>query len=216
MRNSTQRRWIWTAAVATLCLSIVIPAAAHNGPPFPIVENRRVGPFIIALWTHPDLGTGTFFVIVDPAPGVSIPRDLKVKVAVQPETGRLPEAIYDMWRDRVRDHVQFDNTKVEFDRQEYWRVRLVLESSVGGGEVLSRVEPTPTGLGKWDLLLYAFPFAFVIFMWFRGMSRRRKAMRKYLKNSMASASSGRANRVAAGATDQGPRTSCHSFLDSSR
>lgn len=169
--------------IALLCLTTVIPATAHNGPPFPILENRRVGPFVIALWTHPDLGTGTFFVIVDAAPGVTMPKDIKVKIAVQPETGRLPEATYDMWRDRARDHLQFDNTQVEFDQQEYWRVRLVLESSIGGGEVFSRVEPTPTGLGKWDLLLYAFPFAFVIFMWFRGMSRRRKRMRNKIKNT---------------------------------
>jgi len=177
--------WNRAALIAVLCLTMVVPASAHNGPPFPIVENRRVGPFVIALWTHPDLGTGTFFVIVDPAAGVTMPKDIKVKIAVQPETGRLPEAVYDMWRDRVRDHVQFDNTQVEFDKQEYWRVRLVLESSMGGGEVFSRVEPTPTGLGKWDLLLYAFPFAFVIFMWFRGVSKRRKRMRKNVKTVRA-------------------------------
>jgi hypothetical protein len=170
--------WKRLTLAAAIALAASIPAAAHNGPPFPIVENKRVGPFIIALWTHPDLGTGTFFVIVDPAPGESIPADLKVQVAVQPETARLPEAVYDMWRDRVRDHVQFDNTQVEFDKQEYWRVRLILKSSIGGGEVLSRVEPTPTGLGRWDLLFYASPFAFVIFMWFRGMSRYRKRMRR--------------------------------------
>jgi hypothetical protein len=181
--NLDAASWGQATLIAALCLTLVIPAAAHNGPPFPIVENRRVGPFIIAVWTHPDLGTGTFFVIVAPTPGVTIPKDLKVKVAVQPETGRLPEAVYDMWRDRVRDHVQFDNTQVEFDKQEYWRVRLVLESSIGGGEVFSRVEPTPTGLGKWDLLLYAFPFAFVIFLWFRGMSRRRKRVCKNLKST---------------------------------
>lgn len=174
---------------AALAMAASVPAAAHNGPPFPIVENRRVGPFIIALWTHPDLGTGTFFVIVDPAPGETIPGDLKVQVTVQPETGRLPEAAYDMWRDRVRDHVQFDNTQVQFDKQEYWRVRLILKSSIGGGEALSRVEPTPTGLGKWDLLLYAFPFAFVIFMWFRGMSRYRKQMRRKIARSSAAVAS---------------------------
>lgn len=184
--NLKRTSWGRSGLIAAFCLAMVMPAVAHNGPPFPIVENRRAGPFVITLWTHPDLGTGTFFVIVDPAPGVTIPSDLKVKVAVQPETGRLPEAVYDMWRDRARDHVQFDNTDVEFDKQEYWRVRLVLESSIGGGEVLSRVEPTPTGLGKWDLLLYVFPFAFVIFMWIRGVSRRRNRMRRNAKRAPAS------------------------------
>jgi hypothetical protein len=164
-------------AAMVLLLGMSVPVVAHNGPPFPILENKRVGPFTIALWTHPDLGTGTFFVIVDPAPGQSVPGDLKVQIAVQPESGRLPEAVYGTWRDAVRDHVQFDN-QVQFDRQEFWRVRLTLQSSAGGGEIFSRVEPTPTGLGRWDLLLYALPFGFAAFMWYRGMSRRRKRMKR--------------------------------------
>jgi len=164
--------------VAFLSLAVTIPLQAHIGPPFPILEHKQVGRFIISLWTHPDLGTGTFFVIVDPAPGTTLPNDLKARVAVQPETGRLPERSYDMWRDPVRDQVQFDNNVVEFDQQEYWRVRLILESSAGGGEILSRVEPTPTGLGKWDLALYTLPFAFIAYMWHRGISRRKKQMRK--------------------------------------
>jgi hypothetical protein len=168
----------FVVAIAALSLAFAIPANAHNGPPFPLFENRKVGPYVIALWTHPDLGYGTFFVIIDPAPGTKIPNDLKARVVVQPETGRLPEKSYDMWRDPVRDHVQFDNNKVEFDQQEFWRVRLVLESAVGSQEILTRVEPTPTGLGKWDLLLYALPFAFAGFMWYRGISRRRRSLRK--------------------------------------
>ena len=176
--NSAGRIFNHLVAVVAFCLAMGVPVKAHNGPPFPIVENKKVGSFLISLWTHPDLGTGTFFVIVDPVPGGTVPGDLKVQIAVQPESGRLPEVVYDTWRDAVRDHVQYDNTQVEFDKQEFWRVRLILRSSMGGGEVLSRVEPTPTGLGKWDLLLYALPFLFAAFMWYRGISRRRKQIRK--------------------------------------
>ena len=176
--NSGGRIFNHLVLVVTFCLALHVPVQAHNGPPFPIVENKRVGPFVISLWTHPDLGTGTFFVIVDPVPGGRVPSDLKVQIAVQPESGRLPEAVYDTWRDAVRDHVQYDNNQVEFDKQEFWRVRLILLSSTGGGELFSRVEPTPTGLGKWDLLFYALPFLFAAFMWYRGISRRRKHIKK--------------------------------------
>ncbi|MBO0911252.1 MAG: hypothetical protein J2P13_05625 [Acidobacteria bacterium] len=175
--------------LAVLCGIVAAPAHAHNGPPFPIVEKRRVGPFVIDLWTHPDLGYGTFFVIVDAAPGMKIPADLEARIAVEPETGRLPEKMYVMWRDPVRNQVQFDNNRIEFDQQEFWRVRLVLDSSAGRWELLSRVEPTPTGLGKWDLVLYALPFAFVAFMWQRGMARRKKLMQRYA----ARTSTGEAN-----------------------
>ena len=174
MRNTYER----AGALALFLLALSVPAAAHNGPPFPIIEHQQVGPFMISLWTHPDLGTGTFFVIVDPAPGKAMPSDLKATITVQPETGRLPEASYDMWRDPVRNQVEFDNNVVAFDKQEYWRVRLTLQSSEGRYEAFSRVVPTPTGLGKWDLLLYSFPFAFIAYMWYRGMSRRKKQMRR--------------------------------------
>ena len=72
-------------------------AAAHNGPPFPIITDQRVGPYIISLWTHPDLGTGTFFVMVDPVPGGTVPKDLKIQIGVQPASGRLAEVVYSAW-----------------------------------------------------------------------------------------------------------------------
>ena len=172
-RNHRRGLLVRQLLLSGICIALSLPALAHNGPPFPIVEDKKVGPFIISLWTHPDLGTGTFFVIVNPIPGGAIADDLKVRIAVQPESGRLKEALYSAWRDSVRDHVQFDNNQVAFDRQELWRVRLILESSAGGGELISHVEPTPTGLGRWDLLFYAMPFGLLILMWVRGVWIRR-------------------------------------------
>ena len=177
MSATTERSITSWLLLLGVSLALSPRAAAHNGPPFPIVQDRRVGPFTVSLWTHPDLGTGTFFVIVNPPPGGILARDLKVRIAVQPESGRLREALYDTWRDPVLDHVQFDNNQVAFDKQEFWRVRLILESSGGSGEIVSRVEPTPTGLGKWDLLFYALPFAMLMLMWIRGISSRRRQAR---------------------------------------
>ena len=181
---------MWSAvAGAVFALLMSIPAQAHNGPPFPIIEHKTVGPYVVSLWTHPDIGTGTFFVIVDPVLGGKIPSDLKVQIGVQPESGRLPEKVYDTWRDKVRDHVQFDN-QVDFDQQDYFRIRLILQSSAGDGEALSRVEATPTGLGKWDLLFYASPFLIVVIMWYRGMSKRRKRVKKKMANATSGVTTG--------------------------
>jgi hypothetical protein len=153
------------------------PARAHNGPPFPIIENRRVGPCVISLWTHPDVGTGTFFVFVDPIPGGSIPQDLKVQIGVQPESGRLPEAMYPATRQDSSGQAQY-NAAVEFDRDEFWRVRLVMESSQGRGEEFSRVEATPVGFGRWDLLFFLLPFLLIAALWLRGISRQRSRAKK--------------------------------------
>ena len=94
-------------------------------------------------------------------------------IGVQPESGRLPEVVYTAERDDSRGQVEY-KASAQFDRDEFWRVRLVLESSQGSGEALSRVEATPPGYGRWDLLLYLLPFLAVGFLWIRAMSRRRR------------------------------------------
>ena len=156
-----------------LVLTFVLAASAHNGPPFPIIENKKVGPCIVALWTHPDVGTGAFYVFVEPAPGGAVPDDLKIAIGVQPVTGRLPEVLYAAERVKARGQVQY-NAQAEFDRQELWRVRLVIQSAQGSGEATAQVEVTPPGFGRWDLLLYLLPFLLVAFLWFRGISRARQ------------------------------------------
>jgi hypothetical protein len=175
-----KRHFAKTLSVSALSvLGLMLPtlAQAHNGPPFPIIENRKVGPCVISLWTHPDVGTGTFFVFVEPIAGGTVPKDLKIQIGVQPESGRLPEVVYTAARDDSGGQLQY-KAVVDFDRDEFWRVRLVLQSSEGAGEEFSRVEATPTGFGKWDLLFFLLPFLLIAFLWLRGMSRRRSRMKK--------------------------------------
>jgi hypothetical protein len=170
--------------VSTAILFAALPAGAHNGPPFPIIENRKMAGCVVALWTHPDIGTGTFFVLVDPVPGGKIPDNLKIEIGIQPESGRLPEVIYPAVRDDNRAQVEF-NVSAEFDRDEFYRVRLIVHDSQGTEEALSRVEATPPGYGRWDLLLYLLPFLAIAFLWIRGMLRRRG--RKPKKGSLQAA-----------------------------
>jgi hypothetical protein len=169
--------------LVAILLTLATPAGAHNGPPFPIIENKKVGPCVVALWTHPDVGTGAFYVFVEPVAGGSIPDDLKVKIGVQPVTGRLPEKFYDAERVISRGQVQF-NAQAEFDQQELWRVRLVLQSSQASGEAMANVEVTPPGFGRWDLLLYLLPFLFVAFLWFLGVSRAKRRRIASLRNGI--------------------------------
>jgi hypothetical protein len=183
--------------LAALLLMSHTPASAHNGPPFPIIENKKVGPCIVALWTHPDVGTGAFYVFVEPAPGATVPDDLKIRIGVQPVTGRLPETFYEAERVKSRGPVQY-NAQAQFDRQELWRVRLVIQSSQGSGEATADVEVTPPGFGRWDLLLYLLPFLFVAFLWALGISRikrRKKArLRAGVETPIAAQAAGPAKR----------------------
>jgi len=175
-------------ATAALTLLLALPARAHNGPPFPIIENHRMAGCVISLWTHPDIGTGTFFVLVDPVPGGKIPDGLKVEIGIQPESDRLAEVVYPAVREDSRGQVEY-NVSAQFDRDEFYRVRLILRSSRGTEEALSRVEATPPGYGRWDLLLYLLPFLAVGLLWFRGLWRRRryKKQKQELAGRMISA-----------------------------
>ncbi|HEY3787451.1 MAG TPA: hypothetical protein VGL71_01295, partial [Urbifossiella sp.] len=142
--------------IAAAWLLPICPVFAHEGPPFPIVMDQRAGPYIVSIWTDPDVGTGTFFVILAPAPGTTLPDELNVRVCVAPTSGRLAEACYDASRQNLRDQMQYF-AEVEFDRQELWRVRVNVEGAGGSEEVLAEVEATPPGYGRWDLLIYSFP-----------------------------------------------------------
>ena len=150
-----------------------LPGWAHNGPPFPIIVDKRVGPCIVSLWTHPDIGTGTFWVIVDPPRGGAIPRDLKIYVAVQPVNARIPERTFKAAFDDSSSPVQY-KAEAEFDRDEFIHARVILKSAEGNGDAVATVEVTPTGFGRWDLLFFALPFLGIGYLWFRALARRRK------------------------------------------
>lgn len=155
-------------------LVLFIPSlvAAHDGPPFPIVVDQPVGPCIISVWTDPDIGEGSFFVITQPLPNTSIPNDLTVQISVQPMSGRLPEATYTAVREKLSGQVQY-KAMVKFDVQEMWRVRVTLQSAQGTGEAVASVKPTPEGLGRWDLLIYLLPFLGIGFLWLRAFFKKR-------------------------------------------
>lgn len=182
--NSRRNRLI----LVFLALCGGMPAWAHIGPPYPIMQNRKVGPFSVDVWSNPDVGVGSFFVLINPPPGGSVATDMKVQVAVRPVSGRLPEATYDAWREKLRDRVEFKTT-VPFDKEEMWHVRILITSSQGSGETDTDVPVTPTLLGRWDLLLFALPFLGVGLLWFKAVTtkreNRRRAQRRKVQKTTA-------------------------------
>jgi hypothetical protein len=143
------------------------------------MQNRKVGPFIVEVWSNPDVGTGSFYVIVDPPKGsrLTVPSDMKVQVAVQPVSKRLPVAVYDAWREKLLDHVEF-KTLVPFDKEEMWHVHITFSSSTANGEADTDVSVTPTLLGRWDLLIFLLPFAGIGVLWFKAATAKRTRRRR--------------------------------------
>jgi hypothetical protein len=179
-RSRSRRLQASCLAIACL-LAIASPRAfAHTGPPFPIMEDRTVGPVVVTIWANPDVGTGSFFVLVSALPGQTVPSDLKVRIAVQPVSGRLAEVGYDAWREQLRGQIEY-KVVIPFDRQEKWRIHLTLASAQGNGEASTDVEVTPPGFGRWDLLLFALPFLGVGVLWFKAISVKRSRKRTQMK-----------------------------------
>ena len=169
---------IYQALRVVAIIAFVFPAVvqAHDGPPFALLIDKKVDPCILSVWADPDIGTGTFFVILTAQPGGTVPADVRVTVSVQPVSGRLPEINYVATRQALRDQIEF-KAETQFDVQEMWRVRVKLESAQGKGEIVTEVEPTPPGPGRWGILLYLFPFLVVGALWIRALLYRRSKQR---------------------------------------
>ena len=171
-------------AVAPLLAGLILLAApsrlalAHEGPPFPILVDEVVGPYVAEVWTDPDIGIGTFFVILRPRSEGALVPPTSVRVAVAPVSGRLAEASYEARRERTRSGARY-MAEVEFDRGEFWRVRVTIESPAGGGVLEAEVEATPAGtIGAIGLVLYALPFALIAAVWVRAALVRRRMERE--------------------------------------
>ena len=169
--------------VTTLALCLSTPAWAHIGPPYPIMQNRKIGPLTVDVWSNPDVGVGSFFVIIKPPPGGVVPSDFRVQVAVQPVSGRLPEKTYNAWREKLRDRVEFKTT-VPFDKEEMWKVRILLSSVPVTGETDTSVSVTPTLLGRWNLLLFLLPFLGIGFLWFKAARTKRNRKKRMVRKKV--------------------------------
>jgi len=161
-------------AFLTVLLWSALPALAHQGPPFPILDDQRVGPYIASVWTDPDVGTGTFFVILESPEGRSLPTKTRVRIGLQPVSKRLQEVIYEAEPQKVTDGARY-LTLAPLDKEEKWRVRVLLDGSEGGGELAAEVEATPDGtLGPIGALIYLVPFLGVGFLWLKAALKRRE------------------------------------------
>lgn len=147
-------------AAALLAALAVGPAAAHDGPPYPILVDRATGPVLLSVWADPDVGTGTFHVYLEPLGEAPLPERCAVEILVQPVNGRLVERGFAAEPLRRRTGRQHHLGEVEFDAVGEWTTRFVIDCEGRRGEAGTVVDVTPPGQGPvLDFLLYLFPFA---------------------------------------------------------
>ena len=164
--------------LAGLLALVSADAPAHEGPPYPIVVDRPTRYGRLSVWGDPDVGTGTFWIDLEPSGGAPLP-DARVSVAVRPADGRLPEREYSARSTRAVPEDHRFQCEVEFDALGAWSLRIDLAGSQGVEAVEERIEVTLPGQGPvLDLMLYSFPFLVVGVLFILTMVRGRKKERR--------------------------------------
>jgi hypothetical protein len=171
-------------APAALLLSLTAaPARAHEGPPFPIVQDRLLGRYRVSIWTDPDAtddGTagGSFWVIVQSSTGARPDARTRVTLAARPldRAGAERHAVALPQPDEPSRYF----TKLVLDHEGEWRVEASLDGPWGATTTSADVAATynlrpPIGALPFMLL----PFILVGFLWLKALrtGRRRRAAR---------------------------------------
>lgn len=165
-------------------LAFLLPAsvAAHEGPPFPIVSDHRVGAYVLSVWTDPDTTDdgspgGQFWIML--APGdreIPLPVTTTATVVVRPIGRPGPDLSAAAAPVRGRPGHQF--AAVVMDHEGRFAVTVRVAGPLGAAEVAAEVDATyDRRPPPYLLAVYLAPFALVGLLWGRLLMRRRGARR---------------------------------------
>jgi hypothetical protein len=161
-------------------LGIARGAAAHSGPPFPIVSDRDTGPYTVSLWTDPDttddgVPGGQFWVVLAPR-GTSDPVPAGTRATIVAEPLDRPGPMQSAVTEPVRGDSSNQFGAVVLDHEGPFRIRIVVQGPLGDTTLDGQVDATydlrpPPAL----ILLYLLPFVAVGLLWTKLLLRRRAA-----------------------------------------
>jgi hypothetical protein len=181
MKQSTGMIWLVVMIAAAIAAAAARPQA-HDGPPFPVVQDRTAGPYRISIWTDPDATDdgsqgGQFWVLIEPADqAVLLPADTLASVSITPldrsgpgRKGRTAPVSGDVRRQFVA---------LLIDHEGRHAVRAAIEGPLGAAAVDAQVEATydlrPAPI---MLAVYVMPFVLAGFLWAKLLLRRRSLPR---------------------------------------
>lgn len=155
-------------------------ADAHDGPPFPIVSDQRVGAYVVSIWTDPDAtddgsAGGQFWVQLQLTDrDAAVPVTTRATVGVRPVVRTAP--MVSARAEPVRDDVTNQFAALVIDREERVAVEVTIDGPAGRAMVMAEVDATydlrPPPL---MLAVYALPFLLAGFLWIRLLLKRRTA-----------------------------------------
>jgi hypothetical protein len=153
-------------------------AAAHDGPPYPIVSDRIAGPYHVSVWTDPDTtddgsSGGQFWVRIErrEANG-KLPAETRARVSIRPLDRPGQERMAAATPVRADLTNQF--AALVMDHEGRFAVRVVIDGPLGIAAIDSEVTATydlrpPAAL----LLVYLAPFVAIGLLWGRLAAQRR-------------------------------------------
>ena len=189
--NSSPNRTLATAAMVVVAWLCCTAAIAHEGPPYPILVDQPIPDYLVSVWGDPDVGTGTFYVILEPAGSNPTSKEPQVELWVQPVSDRLERVHYPAVWQEMTNRIQY-LSEPKFDRQEMWNVGFLIHPSDGEtSELVAEVEVTPPGYGTWDLLIYLVPFLLFGGTWVLALLRRWRTKRGVSAGDLPPSATGR-------------------------
>jgi hypothetical protein len=156
---------------------VATDAPAHDGPPFPIVSDRVLGPYVVSVWTDPDTtddGTpgGQFWVTLSRRNGEDLPGGTRAVVAVRPLDRPGPERRADAAP--VRGDVGNQFAGVVMDHEGRFAVAVAISGPLGNEMVEAEVDATyDLRPPPYMLAVYLMPFVLIGLLWGRALLRRR-------------------------------------------
>jgi hypothetical protein len=148
-------------------------ARAHVGAPYPVLLEEAAGPYLVSALADPDVGTGTFYVMISLTDGAAVTADTVVTLWVEPEDGHRPASAHQAPRQETRYGERFV-AEVPFDAEGPWSVRLLVDGPAGSGEISFPVRVTPSGTGWLATLACLLPFLLLGALWLRGARRQHR------------------------------------------
>lgn len=181
MQTNTRKRWtrrcFHSCCLLLLILLMARQAQAHEGPPFPILMDQPAANYKVSVWADPDIGEALFYIIVETPDGEQPAELPSVSMWTEPTSGRLPKETWLAEKMALRNQLQFE-AHPEFDQRDFWTVGFTVTPPGGSpAELTTEVESTPPGYGRWDLVIYLFPFALLGGMWVFAALRHIRRMR---------------------------------------
>lgn len=170
----TARRW-FAACAAALVLSTAA-VQAHEGPPFPILSDRVIGPYLISIWTDPDTtddgsAGGQFWIRIYGANKATPPAGTRATVSIRPLDQPGPEPA--TAASPVRGDLTNQFAALVMDHEGRFAVRVSVDGPLGAATADATVEATynvrPPRL---LVLLFIAPFVLVGLLWGRLVIRR--------------------------------------------